>query len=955
MTSVRCLIKYSPNIIEVTNAVMDRLAFWRKATDGIGRFKLKLLGDWDGQFAADDPIQIRLDDIVVFEGYIDQGVPLALGDVYNQFYEIVGRDYGQDLLNKQVNKSGVWIYKTQYADLIIDDMLSKANSEITFTPSGDHKYGSGIVIPSIAYTDQGDEYLLEAFRKIFEQINYDFYVDANKALQIFPIGTYDSGIDLKCVEGAEGNNLLNLRKTEFDTYDVRNYIIAKADRIDDGWTDGNAADFTGGANNTISDDFTIVNKGAGSIKCTKGAGADCRIILTLPKHNYTNLPMDLINEDVMRIAYRYTGNATGFMILLEDDAGNKIEWKVPSENPDVWYQLSVPVGKLVTKDIHDYLDWMGILHNDSTNEWQYESGYSTFNWKVVKITFLNWGTVLQPTALWSDSLTLPFPMVSYKQDAPSQGLYGVRKLSFTAKNIKTQAELDAFAASELAKSKDPLYALHVTALGSAGIIGGAFKWVPGWIVNVNSPADGISNADYRISEVHCIVSEQGQNGHDFIVEADLVPWSSLISGRRLSDLQNPKVALLRGINDKLRYLEKVESIYTDYLPPLPSDAAKKIQVGDFGTLADTAVAFTRQWEAEDANASAEWAVTADTAASKGFCRKLLLYNYNKYIDFVDGILGVAGESYVLVRLKLDSLAYDVTMTLTITDKDTAEVLGTMTINKANFPAAGKYHHFALRVEIPSNKQNIKIRLLASTVAPLISCDYAAILPANIPLGYTDVTIDPGTQNTSASDATQNSSANNATQNSAANDATQNTSAADSYMPLTLSLNAVSAADVTLNVKPTLTLLCEGLCDTVSGAINLAAIRASVQWIAGVDHIHILVRDAANGLTFLCLPTYLTDWDPPDGYDIDVYVTVPYNMNGRTLKLYAMCDVAGTKKVRGRLVVYQCGQHTHGMTNPAHSTGMTNPAHSTGMTNPAHATGITNPSHGHGAIDPPHEH
>jgi hypothetical protein len=955
MTSVRCLIKYSPNTIEVTNAVMDRLDFWRKATDGIGRFKLKLLGDWDGQFAADDPIQIRLDDIVVFEGYIDQGVPLALGDVYNQFYEIVGRDYGQDLLNKQVNKSGVWIYKTQYADLIIDDMLSKANSEITFTPSGDHKYGSGIVIPSIAYTDQGDEYLLEAFRKIFEQINYDFYVDANKALQIFPIGTYDSGIDLKCVEGAEGNNLLNLRKTEFDTYDVRNYIIAKADRIDDGWTDGNAANFTGGANNTISDDFTIVNKGAGSIKCTKGAGADCRIILTLPKHNYTNLPMDLINEDVMRIGYRYTGNATGFMILLEDDAGNKIEWKVPSENPDVWYQLSVPVGKLVTKDIHDYLDWMGISHNDSTNEWQYESGYSTFNWKVVKITFLNWGTVLQPTALWIDSLTLPFPMVSYKQDAPSQGLYGVRKLSFTAKNIKTQAELDAFAASELAKSKDPLYALHVTALGSAGIIGGAFKWVPGWIVNVNSPADGISNVDYRISEVHCIVSEQGQSGHDFIVEGDLVPWSSLISGRRLSDLQDPKVALLRGINDKLRYLEKVESIYTDYLPPLPSDAAKKIQVGTFGTLAETVVAWTKLWEAEDVTADAAWAITADSASSKGYCRKMGPA-LTKIIYFTDGVLGCVGEFYILARVKVSDITKAAVVYVSVYDKDTSAVIGYITVTNANFPANDKYHHFALRIELPATTQNVQIRVTGTAAAlQTISCDYAAILPASIPLGYTDVSVVNDTQNTSASDATQNSSANNATQNSAANDATQNSSAQSGYMNSTTILDLGTGSEVNCPVGSA-TVLRYGTCSSEADAINLLVVKVRIErGASGGTGGHIILRiNASAGVgpyTVRAQKMLYIDATQNAWNDTTIILL---NASGMVVEI--MCtSLDNSVYLTSDLVVYQYKVHTHGITNPSHSTGMTNPAHATGMTNPAHATGITNPSHGHGAIDPAHEH
>ena len=44
MTNVRCLIKYSPDTIEVTARLKDRIEVWRKATDGSGRFKALLLG-----------------------------------------------------------------------------------------------------------------------------------------------------------------------------------------------------------------------------------------------------------------------------------------------------------------------------------------------------------------------------------------------------------------------------------------------------------------------------------------------------------------------------------------------------------------------------------------------------------------------------------------------------------------------------------------------------------------------------------------------------------------------------------------------------------------------------------------------------------------------------------------------------------------------------------------------
>lgn len=895
MTNVRCLIKYSPDTIEVTAGLKDRIEIWRKATDGTGKFKALLLGSWVNQFDADDPIQIRFDDIIVFEGYIDRGLPFAEGDVYNQFYQLVGRDYGQDLMNKHVNKTGNWMYKKQYADLIIADMLTKTNSEITFTPSGDHKYGTADPIPEIIYTDEGDEFLIEAFRKIFEQIDYDFYVDENKVLHIFPIGSVDSGIYLKCVAGALDNNLLNLQKTEFDSYDIKNYVIAKVEKIDDGWTDGNAADFTHESGNIVTDDFTIVNKGMGSIKCEKGTSDNMRLSLEFPKYNYDYLPFDTVQEETVRIISRFTTtiNNVELAIILQDNVGNQILYHVPALPKDFWNQITFPIGLGV--HIEPYNNILNTWHGVVDNGWQYLSGYSAFNWKVVKLTFLvdkNYPGNSYATVMWLDGLSIPFPMVSYKQDEASQNLYKVRRHVINARNIRTQSELDELAQSELTKLKDPLYSLHVTALGSAGIIGGAFKWIPGYMVTVHSPADGINNQQYRISEVHCVVSEAGESGHDFIVEADLVPKELSISGRRLSGVQTPEIALLRELSDRVRYFEKMEATHYDYLPPMPADAATKIKVGDFGNLSDTAVAFTRQWEAEDVEADDAWKIVDDAMAHGGKARvasalgymrndevlgatqtssydeiyidegagafniyfgmrvwivhgdnstvevtsgtpvaiaygstygfksgtwacpginlvsgdkiRVIIYadrdnppttqvqifesevvgaqslkactwtvyyylyhlymeythyyyfrygtstynsrienlGYEASINFVDGPLGCVGEFYVLMRVKVSATDATPMIQLKVIDKDTDEVLNSIEIKGINFPSADKYHAFAMRVEIPQNKQNIKIAVMfeAENTGRTVSCDYVALLPADVPLGYADVTV-----------------------------------------------------------------------------------------------------------------------------------------------------------------------------------------------------------------------
>ena len=980
MTNVRCLIKYSPDTIEVTSRLKDRIEVWRKATDGSGRFKALLLGSWVNQFDPDDPIQIRFDDIIVFEGYIDRGLPLAEGNVYNQFYALVGRDYGQDLLNKQVNKTGtLGVYTVQYADLIIDDMLYEANSEIIFTPSTDHKYGTVDTIPQIPYTDKGDEFLIEAFRKIFEQIDYDFYVDENKTLHIFPIGSVDSGIVLKCVAGASDNNLLNLQKTEFDSYDIKNYIVARANKIDDGWTEFNYEDYTCAVGNTLSNGTDFVNKGLASIKCALGTGADCRIILSFPKFNYDYLPFDLLGEDVLKIAYRMTGmtGANGkFLIMLEDDAGNKIVWREDLKEKDLWHLLSVPMGKDVTKNIIGYNDLISTWHTEKTNCWHYESGYSTFSWKIKKITFMNYGTSYYiPTTLWIDGLSLPFIMVSYKQNAESQGLYKVRHYTIQAKNVRTQKELDTLATSELAKLMSPLYSLRVTALGSAGIIGGAFKWIPGYMVTVNSPEDGISNQQYRISEAHYVVSEVGQSGHDFIVEADLVPKQLSISGSRLSGVQDPKVALLRGLSDRIAALEGIESIYTDYLPPLPRDAAEKINVGDFGNLSDTAVAFTRQWEAEDAEADAIWAVVDDAAAHGGKARAATGLGNGEKIKILDGPLGNVGEFYAIMRVKTNFLDAWKTVELRITNKDSPyDVLNSIEIKGSNFPTTNKYHAFAMRVEIPQDKQNLEIAVLYwGSPDRTVHCDYVALVPADVPLGYADVTINSETQNTSAQDATQNSSANDATQNSTANDATQNSSANDATQNTSAVASTGSVVSTGAGTNVGEVDIGTGWTDIFNFTapnvdeelylvtIELDHFRATTTATDGVIDVRLTIDGVnypyANGIrkwvylstTSATIPITYFFTIPKNIKNVIIYVQAKATVASKSLYQY---DSWGHKPHTHALVN---PSHATGMNNPAHSTGMTNPPHSTGVNNPVHATGITNPSHAHGVTDPSHEH
>ena len=960
MTAVRCLIKYSPDIIEVTNYVTERLDMWRTATDATGRFKAKLVGDWVGSFDPTDPIQIRLDDVIFFEGYIDKGSPLAEGDAYQQYYEVIGRDYSQDLLNKQVVKSGDWMYPKQRADDIIDDMLDKASSEVLFTPDSVHAY-QGTVIPEIIYTDRGDETLMEAFRKIFEYIDYDFYVDDGKTLNIFPIGSIDSGMTLSNISGSSSNNLLSLKKNEFDTYDLKNYIIAKTDKNDDGWTDGNAEDFVKLTGNSISDDYVEKVKGIGAIKCAKGSEDDLKIGLTFPLYNYDYLPFDLAQEEVVRFNVRSSmsiDHVMKFHLLLEDDGGHTIVWANSPLRREVWDQITTPMGTAVW--IVDYkqmgygaLKW----HSPAENQWQCHSDYpkGSFTWRITKMTWYvdkdAWSNEYV-TDFYLDNLLLPFDMLSVAQDTISQGSYGVRDHSVLARNVRTQSELDELADNTLLKLKDPLYSLHVKALGSAGIVGGANKWIPGHMVTVNSPEDGISNEEYRMSNIHYIIDDALPDGHDFIVEADIVPKELSISGRRLAGVISSDVALLREISDRVRYFEKQEALHYDYIPPLPHDAASKILVGDFGNLSDTNVAWTRHYEAEDCEKDGEWTVETDEKASGGKVLQMSDLGIGKRIYFVDGPLGVIGELYFIVRMKVSDKTKSGNIMISLYDNEVEDLLGSVEIHPSMFPANDKFHHFALRAEVDADQQNIQFRLIVTKGDDFtITCDYGAIVPANLPIGYSDVTTSDhigtdvsahgGTDTDAHSDTDTDAHADTDTDAHGGTDTDAHTGS-DAAIQVGLTVagaySSQTSNSITFNTWEELTSFEVPDADHQCYYVNVCYAYAGSG--AGVDFVR--AQYTSGSTYYYPFESGIITRNSAGGTKVGrVFITIPKNVKGQTLQIYMKRGLpAGDVLVYVDVSAWGHSHHDHTMTNPSNHS-VTQPSNHS-VTQPSNHS-VTQPS------------
>lgn len=537
-----------------TPVVSDKVKhvdIWHKATEGIGRITV-LLDNTNGQFndifSADDIIDVNVNGAHYFDGYADIGRPISLGNVYEQMLRITGRNYGQDLANKIINK----FYPRQHADDIIDDMLSTAGCEITFT--------SPHTAPEIQYLGGKNEYLVEAFRSIWEEINYDGYVDRTKALKMFAIGSLDSGVTLKCVAEAVDNNILNLEKIEFDALELWNYILVQGKKVEDGWTEGNAADWAGETGNVVSNDTEHAVAGASAIKCEKGEGATSSLILTFPRYHYESLDWRTTGNAGMDFCLLIYEDGEGKVtwspnVRLEDDAGNQILYTF-SDRPydNIMDKFTVPIG--MDCEIHSKTIW---------EAWRYSVG-TTFTWNVKKVT-IEVGNVA--TYFILDGLSLPARMVAVAEHVGSQSTYKLRQLPLTNFSIESQIELDELAKSIRDKRNAPLEGLKVTVVGTAGIVDNTRKFLPGYKVTVNSPGDNLDNVAYRITETHDIIGENVFPGYDFITELTLLPATLKMDSQRLGYSETSETAFLRRLHERIKFLEKYKELTNVAMPTLP--------------------------------------------------------------------------------------------------------------------------------------------------------------------------------------------------------------------------------------------------------------------------------------------------------------------------------------------------------------------------------------------------
>lgn len=258
---------------------IQKMVIKRKATEGIGTFELTLNNQdnaLDDGFPVDSLLTVNLGSTFggtlypFFKGYVDVCDLISDQDDKSKIIEtaeVSGRDLGQDLQNKTV-----WGSDSAAIETIVYNLLHYGNSP--YKPglgSGyteiDYTLPSPLSGVQCLYGSGGRTFIADNLKRMMAQANWDCYVDLNKNLQMFPVGTISSGIVL--TTGLNGNIKGNVHFKPVDGTELRNVIIGFGGKCNDSWTDVTMAQFWECYDNTA-----IVDLLSGGTVAVTGSGAD---------------------------------------------------------------------------------------------------------------------------------------------------------------------------------------------------------------------------------------------------------------------------------------------------------------------------------------------------------------------------------------------------------------------------------------------------------------------------------------------------------------------------------------------------------------------------------------------------------------------------------------------------------------------------------------------------------
>ena len=309
------------------------------------------------------------------------------------------------------------------------------------------------------------------------------------------------------------------------------------------------------------DGITSPRQGVSAIQMQRtSTGTELFMHLPFPKFYLWYLKLNLVAKDAITFQwFPYWHNYTGVDLLqanmwltLVDTNGSVIHNTVSAQvwPPNwAWFSASFPIGYNVVNK--------GYV----SNGWRWDSlnnNNQTFNWNVVdlqlKCSFLK--NVDTSSYCLVDALTIPVNTYALAQDQDSINAYKARHLLVPRGDIHYQTSLQQYANSLLAKRKDPLETLCLSARGDIGLIGGNWMWQPGYACNVFAPDDGILNRSFRFVDIHSIIAKNVDNtGFDHIVELGMVPASQPLQTLRWTYSASSNQGIMRQLQDRIAYLE----------------------------------------------------------------------------------------------------------------------------------------------------------------------------------------------------------------------------------------------------------------------------------------------------------------------------------------------------------------------------------------------------------------
>ncbi|KKK85776.1 hypothetical protein LCGC14_2769910, partial [marine sediment metagenome] len=411
---------------------------------------------YGGAFAANDLIVVSINGTILWRGKVDIAKPyLPVKGVKTNKMVITGRDDGR----RQTDLSFTKKYPTQWAADIVTDIMSILGDPYLYTDAG--QYGGEVQIKYEAIrTKLGD-----ALNEICELSGRDRLIDNNGRLYLFQAASVDSGVDLNMVAGDPTNELLTFDEVEVDGFTIKNHFEVHAGSVKGHYDNQGAYLFTDAGGATTTDEIDTALFGGSCLKVTcvgisrayldfAGAGV-CSYSPSVDLRKSCEAKVRIKGETAVDFfnLQPYARDTTGRVILFTRNGPNILAGKGSPKGwtngiADIsisnnWVTLSYPLGPSTGNKIKA---------NQTTGFWH------AVGWVPVdNVTVFDWEHVVHLGFEWPqgdngyvllDAWSIPSLQAhAIAEDAASQLAYELRMDTELRKEIKSQLELEEYAAA----------------------------------------------------------------------------------------------------------------------------------------------------------------------------------------------------------------------------------------------------------------------------------------------------------------------------------------------------------------------------------------------------------------------------------------------------------------------------------------------------------------------------